>query len=109
MKSTLVFAFWLLVGIGSSIATAEEWLVSDADEDSSAALSADFESRRWMWYAGAEATYLSLNAPAMETDRFARSDLIDFGFEAAPRIWLGAQGRRGWGGQVRYWQYDADA
>ena len=57
----------------------------------------------WTTVAGAEATYLSLNSSSLERDT------IRFGFEAAPRIWLGLQNANGWGGQVRYWQLDADS
>src|SRR5262245_11206297 len=62
----------------------------------------------WTWQAGAEATYLSLEMTALEqVDPLG--DVAAFGFEAAPRIWLQAQNACGWGGQVRYWQYDANA
>jgi hypothetical protein len=59
----------------------------------------------WTWQAGVEATYLSLEMRALED---ASSGAADFGFEAAPRIWLQAQNACGWGGQVRWWQYDAE-
>jgi hypothetical protein len=62
----------------------------------------------WTWQAGAEATYLSLEMRGVE--EISPFDFeVPFGFEAAPRIWLQAENVNGWGGQVRYWQYDADA
>ena len=62
----------------------------------------------WSWQAGVEATYLSLEMRALE-DNNPFELPVPFGFEAAPRIWLQAQNANGFGGQVRYWQSDAEA
>lgn len=111
MKSSWILVGLFLAGALTKAAGAEEWLVSDMESGSGElAMEAIVPSTpRWTWIAGAEATYLSLNAPDLESDRLAFSDLIDFGFEAAPRIWIGAQSGRGWGAQVRYWDYEAHA
>ena len=61
----------------------------------------------WTWQAGAEATYLSLEMRDIEESSPFDFE-VPFGFEAAPRIWLQAENVNGWGGQVRYWQYDAE-
>jgi hypothetical protein len=62
----------------------------------------------WTLQAGAEATYLSLEMRGLEDANPTGLDLA-FGFEAAPRLWLQAENVNGFGAQVRYWQYDADA
>lgn len=58
---------------------------------------------RWHWTGGVEATYLDPN--------FHNSGifkLVDPGWTAAPRIWLGVENCNGWGARVRYWQLCAN-
>ncbi len=62
----------------------------------------------WHWVAGAEGTYL---APNFHNDvQFGRGTehILDLGWEAAPRIWLGVENCNGWGARARYWQLDAE-
>lgn len=68
------------------------------------------------FFAGAEATYLALNSTVLErhlpadfNDTVPATATLDYGMQAAPRIWLGYLTENGWGGQVRYWQYDVNS
>ena len=55
-------------------------------------------------YAGVEATYLRANYYTLSTG----GDSNGFGYNAAPRLWLGWQTRSGWGIRGRYWDFDAN-
>ena len=98
---------WLAAAFLAAAAGAAEFEIGNVDYGNAplaaAPQPAPTGSPWWTWQAGAEATYLSLNARALEPGS------LSFGFEAAPRIWLGVENASGFGAQVRYWQFDADA
>jgi len=66
-------------------------------------------------YAGIEATFLATNLTNNRVffdDTFGglSSDArFDYGFEAAPRVWVGREASNGWGIRGRYWQFDTEA
>lgn len=89
---------------------AQQAVVNDSGDVPPAVMASDayyYDQPFWTWQAGVEATYLSLEMRAIE-DGIPLDIDAAFGFEAAPRIWLQAENANGWGGQVRYWQYDAE-
>jgi hypothetical protein len=62
----------------------------------------------WHWVAGAEGTYLSPNFHHDVQFGPGTEHVLDLGWEAAPRIWLGVENCNGWGARARYWQLDAE-
>jgi hypothetical protein len=59
----------------------------------------------WHWIGGVEATYLDPRFHASGNPQADQSlKLVDPGWTAAPRIWLGMENSNGWGSRVRYWQ-----
>ena len=59
----------------------------------------------WHWTGGVEATYLD---PRFHASGNPLADpglrLVDPGWTAAPRIWLGIENTNGWGARTQYWQ-----
>jgi hypothetical protein len=106
---TILFAALLAVAIAQPVAAQPASVADDGYQPPPVVSGNAYYTGQplWTWQVGAEATYLSLEMRALEAN--SGIDLeIPFGFEAAPRIWLQAENVNGWGGQVRYWQYDAD-
>lgn len=72
--------------------------------------------RHCHWTGGVEATYLNPNFRReqglvdgqTQTDPFSIVNLVDPGWTAAPRIWLGVENCDGWGARMRYWQLCAN-
>jgi hypothetical protein len=61
--------------------------------------------RAWQWDAGVEGTFLDPHFHGTgNRNADAVLGIVDPGWTAAPRIWLGIQNDSGWGARVRYWE-----
>lgn len=60
------------------------------------------------WRGGLEGTFLAPNFHRGILLGPGNENLMDFGWEAAPRIWLGLESCSGCGVRFRYWQLDAE-
>ncbi|HEY2827820.1 MAG TPA: hypothetical protein VGJ04_09495 [Pirellulales bacterium] len=59
----------------------------------------------WSWNAGVEGTFLDPHFHNTDNPQANQAlGLVDPGWSAAPRIWLGIENNSGWGARVRYWE-----
>lgn len=63
---------------------------------------------KWVSF-GVEATYLKTDVDASAYDDNLDFGNLGYGWDTAPRIWLGCENSCGWGVRARFWDYDAES
>jgi hypothetical protein len=106
VKSALVFCLAVVASLSYALAEDD---VSFNPNIASPNCAQACDGACWHWNAGVEGTFLD---PKFHSTGNPNADtalaLVDPGWTAAPRIWLGIENNSGWGARVRYWELGTD-